>query len=83
MSLKGAELSVKGYIKALIDVKNYVDSHSHEMKHYKLYNSKKLPMLLQAFIDNADEMIAMGDMIELTLTFDHKSIKKSKERYHD
>ena len=53
------------------------------MKHYKLYNSKKLPMLLQAFIDNADEMIAMGDMIELTLTFDQKSIKKSKENYHD
>lgn len=44
----------QGYIKALIDVKNYVD-----------------------------EMIAMGDMIELTLTFDHKSIQKSKERYHD
>lgn len=73
----------QGYIKALIDVKNYVDSHSHVMKHYKLYNSKKLPMLLQAFIDNADEMIAMGDMIELTLTFDQKSIKKSKESYHD
>lgn len=61
----------QGYIKALIDVKNYVDSHSHVMKHYKLYNSKKLPMLLQAFIDNADE------------TFDQKSIKKSKENYHD
>lgn len=73
----------QGYIKTLIDVKNYVDSHSCVMKHWKLYNSKKLPMLLQAFIDNADEMIAMGDMIELTLTFDQKSIKKSKESYHD
>lgn len=73
----------QGYIKALIDVKNYVDSHSRVMKQWKIYNSKKLPMLLQAFIDNADEMIAMGDMIELTLTFDHKSIQKSKERYHD
>ena len=73
----------QGYIKALIDVKNYVDSHPCVMKQWKIYNSKKLPMLLQAFIDNADEMIAMGDMIELTLTFDHKSIKKSKERYHD
>lgn len=73
----------QGYIKALIDVKNYVDNHSCVMKQWKLYSSKKLPMLLQAFIDNADEMIAMGDMIELTLTFDHKSIKKSKENYHD
>lgn len=73
----------QGYIKALIDVKNYVDNHSYVMKQCKLYNSKKLPMLLQAFIDNADEMIAMGDMIELTLTFDQKSIKKSKESYHD
>ena len=73
----------QGYIKALIDVKNYVDSHSYVMKNHKLYNSKKLPMLLQAFIDNADEMIAMGDMIELTLTFDQKSIKKFKESYHD
>lgn len=73
----------QGYIKALIDVKNYVDSHSYVMKQWKIYNSKKLSMLLQAFIDNADEMIAMGDMIELTLTFDQKSIKKSKENYHD
>ena len=73
----------QGYIKALIDVKNYVDSHSCVMKQWKIYNSKKLSMLLQAFIDNADEMIAMGDMIELTLTFDQTSIKKSKENYHD
>lgn len=69
----------QGYIKALIDVKSYVDSHSDVMKWNKLYSQKRLPLLLQAFIENADEMIAMGDMIELAFTADKKSIKKSKE----
>lgn len=32
----------QGYIKALIDVKNYVDSHSCVMKQWKIYNSKKI-----------------------------------------
>ena len=61
-----------GYIKALIDIKNYVDSHSESMKRYKLYSAKNLPILLQAFIDNADEMIAMGDMAEIVLPANNK-----------
>lgn len=56
-----------GYLKALVDVKNYFDSHSNILKHLRIYNSKKIPLLLQAFIDNADQMMLEGDDIELKL----------------
>lgn len=56
-----------GYCKALLDVKNYFDSHSDTLKRLRMYNSKKIPLLLQAFIDNADRMMLEGDDIELKL----------------
>lgn len=64
----------KGYFKALLDVKNYFDKHSESLKCLKMYNSKKLPLLLQAFIDNADELIMWGDEIELKLSKDGKRV---------
>ena len=64
----------QGYFKALLDVKNYFDEHSESLKHLKMYNSKKIPLLLQAFIDNADEMIMWGDEIELELSKDGKRV---------
>ena len=57
----------QGYFKALVDVKNYFDSHSEMLKCYKMYNAKKLPVLFQAFIDNYQKMIYEGDSIEITI----------------
>ena len=64
----------QGYFKALLDVKNYFEKHSESLKHNKMYNAKKIPLLLQAFIDNADEMIMWGDEIELMLSKDGKNV---------
>lgn len=64
----------QGYIKALLDVKNYFDKHSDALKYNKMYNSKKIPLLLQAFVENADEMIMWGEDIDLMLSKDGKSV---------
>ena len=64
----------QGYFKALLDVKNYFDKHSESLKCLKMCNSKKIPLLLQAFIDNADEMMMWGDEIELKLSKDGKRV---------
>ena len=63
-----------GYFKALVDVKNYFDSHSDMLKCLRMYNSKKIPLLLQAFIDNSDRMMVEGDAIELKLLNEGKVI---------
>lgn len=57
----------KGYFKALLDVKNYFDTHSDSLKINKMYNSKNIPKLLQAFIDNRERMILEGDSVEIKI----------------
>ena len=64
----------QGYFKALLDVKNYFDTHSESLKQFKMYNSKKIPLLLQAFLDNADELIMWGDEIKLKISKDGKRV---------
>lgn len=66
-----------GYLKALLDVKNYFDSHSDYLKYERMFNSKKIPLLLQAFIDNADRMMIEGDQIELVFV-KNKDTKEMK-----
>lgn len=56
-----------GYFQALLDVKNWFDTHSDSLKLFKMYNSKKIPLILQAFIDNREQMMLEGDTIELTI----------------
>lgn len=64
----------QGYFKALLDIKNYFDTHTNSLKHLKMYNSKKIPLLLQAFVENADEMMMWGEEIDLVLSNDGKSV---------
>ena len=69
----------QGYFKALLDVKNYFDTHSDNLKYLKMYNSKKIPLLLQAFLDNVDTMIIWGEHIELKLSKDGKRVFLDKK----
>lgn len=64
----------QGYFKALVDVKNYFDSHSDVLKHLRMYSSKKIPLLLDAFIRYHEKMIIVGDQIDLKLTADGKKV---------
>lgn len=68
----------QGYFKALLDVKNYFDSHSEVLKHYKMYNAKKIQLLLEAFLENVDLMIICGDHIDLKLSADGKKVELMK-----
>lgn len=59
----------QGYFKALLDVKDYFDYHSESLKHNRMFNSKKIPLLCQAFIDYHETMMTYGGSdLELTLT---------------
>ena len=69
----------QGYFKALLDVKNYFDTHSETLKYLKMYNSKKIPLLLQAFVENADTMMLYGDNLNLKLSKDGKRVFLDKK----
>lgn len=72
----------QGYFKALVDVKNYFDSHSDTLKHLRMYNSKKIPLLLDAFIRYHEKMIKVGDAIDLKLTADRKKVILDENKNH-
>ena len=72
----------QGYFKALVDVKNYFDSHSDMLKHLRMYNSKKIPLLLDAFIRYHEKMIIVGDQIDLKLTADGKKVILDEDKSH-
>ena len=69
----------QGYFKALLDVKNYFDTHSETLKNLKMYNSKNIPLLLQAFVENADTMMFYGDNLNLKLSKDGKRVFLDKK----
>lgn len=65
----------QGYFKALLDVKDYFDYHSESLKHNRAFNSKKIPLLCQAFIDYHEVMMTYGGSeLELMLTKEGKVI---------
>ena len=72
----------QGYFKALVDVKNYFDSHSTILKNLRMYNSKKIPLLLDAFIRYHEKMIIVGDQIDLKLTADGKKVILDEDKSH-
>lgn len=63
-----------GYVKALLDIKGWIEQHSDAMKVSKMFNQKKILALLQGFIDNKDLMMKYGDNTELVITKDGKVI---------
>lgn len=63
-----------GYVKALLDIKSWIEQHSDAMKVSKMFNQKKILALLQGFIDNKDLMMEYGDNTELVITKDGKVI---------
>lgn len=69
-----------GYLKALLDVKDYFDYHSDGLKHWRAFNSKIIPKICQAFIDHRKIMMTYGGMkLPLALT-EEKEIILDKSR---
>lgn len=72
----------QGYLKALMDVKDYLDYHSESLKHNRAFNSKKIPLLCQAFIDYHEVMMTYGGSeLELILTKEGKVILDESARH--
>lgn len=51
---------ITGYTKALLDVQEYIKSHSSALKSAKLYNSKAIEKLIDALVENRVEMRETG-----------------------
>lgn len=49
-----------GYTKALLDVREYIRSHSGALKRAKLYNSRAIEKLIDALVENRAEMRETG-----------------------
>ena len=51
---------IAGYTKALLDVQEYIKSHSGALKKAKLYNSRAIEKLIDALVENCAEMQETG-----------------------
>lgn len=51
-----------GYLKALLDMRNFFETHSEALKFNRLYNQKGVMQLLDALIYNRGELMATGDV---------------------
>lgn len=54
-----------GYRQALFDVENWFSYHSEGLKHFRMYNSKKIPEILKCLVNNSDEFMAKKESLEL------------------
>ena len=55
----------KGYFKALLDVMNLLVRQEQSLKTYKINNVKHIIKLMQYCIDNVEDMIQLGDKIDV------------------
>lgn len=64
----GEEIAYKkGYFKALLDTKGWIDANEDTLHHFKYYTKKKFPLLLEAFLVNREELMKYGVDAEMTL----------------
>lgn len=65
---------IRGYTKALIDVQNFLESHSEAMKYNKPYSHKGISAVLSALIQNHEELRETGEVDDLIVKKDKKNI---------
>lgn len=51
----------RGYFKALLDINNWFEYHSADLKFTKAYTAKRVPVLLKAFVENSDYLKEYGE----------------------
>ena len=66
-----------GYLKALLDVKSFFENHSECLKFNRLFNQKGVMKVLNALIENREELLETGDVANLRYN------TKRKEFVHD
>lgn len=66
-----------GYTKALLDVQEYIHTHTDTLKRNRCFNEKGIVSLIQCLIDNREYIRDNGTSnLELIYTKDKKFIRK-------
>ncbi len=55
----------KGYVKALIDILNLLEKQEVTLKANKINNTTMVRKMIKFCLENADEFMSYGDMIEI------------------
>lgn len=50
-----------GYTKALVDVLNWFEGHSEDLKYHKMFNCKSVIAILKALVEHREELRTTGD----------------------
>ena len=70
----------KGYLKALMDVRELIAAHDVQIKWSYLNNTDGIIRILDEMIKNRDEMMNYAENCELTIKQTEKEIKKQRRR---
>nr|DAH18447.1 MAG TPA: hypothetical protein [Caudoviricetes sp.] len=68
-----------GYFKALFDVRTFFESHSQSLKFSRLYNQKGVMQVLDALIENREELRETGDVANLIYNTERKEFVYDRE----
>jgi hypothetical protein len=68
----------KGYFKAVVDIRNFLDRYEGTIKMFRLGNSKGLKMLSKALLDGRDVLRERGDAADLCIVTDKDNWRKVK-----
>ncbi len=63
-----------GYIKALLDAKNWFEQHSDSLRFARMYNAKGIPQILDCMMKNHTKMMDLGEDFEIFIKREDKKI---------
>lgn len=74
---------IRGYTKALLDVKSFFENYTDVLKVYKLFNESGIIALLEFIVNNREELRECGDISEIFVNKSGKRIKIIKKESGD
>lgn len=74
---------IRGYTKALLDVKTFFENYSNNMKYNKLFNESGITALLDFIVNNREELREYGDISGIIIDKSGKRVKIIKKESGD
>lgn len=74
---------IRGYTKALLDVKSFFENYSDNLKYNKLFNESGIMALLAFLVDNREELRECGDISGIIIDKSGKRVKIVKKESGD
>lgn len=72
---------IRGYTKALLDVKAFFENYSDNLKYNKLFNESGIMALLEFLVNNRDELREYGDISSIIVDKSGKRVKIIKKEW--